>query len=168
MKSVVETIGGSPWAVVIGLILSALPILIPITRASWKTLKTLYGFSRRGIERQLRVQFFRRVRLARRLIPFERLVVYLFTRTAFFVMFSTMTIIYVITATLYLNVKYEQIVEDPITSLSKSSVIAGVGIGMLICYNVFVAVESKSIGRLLKLRRKLMCHASRRQSVESE
>jgi len=95
----IEKIGTSPYAVVVGLLLSAIPVLIPIVRGSITLVKNLWGAIDNGLAQQVIRIRIRNALRARKIIDLDSLISFLYVNALSFMMRS----FYYLIMTVFMN-----------------------------------------------------------------
>ena len=159
MDRFVHQIGASPYAVVAGLLLSAIPLYVLIFKIIWKSIKFSYGVAKIGYKKQLVRSRRKNARIAYRIINKDRHAEYLFRETfihlsniMFNLLYAMAAIGFVVTDT----PDYSTLV------LSKAAAILFIAVTCLINYMATILLNMVKVTAIFSVRRRFIRRSTKR------
>ncbi len=162
MDAIVKTLAENPYAVAIGLLLSALPVLISTVKMLYRGLTFIWGVAHLGYQKQMRRLRWQQARRAHAVRSTDRLIELCTIRIMRMIALATSFLVSTLVFVVFMSEKYDGIIPDPIYPMQSHNGILIVGIIAALFVNIGLTLEGVQIGEIFRTRRRLLAKANAR------
>jgi hypothetical protein len=165
VQQVIEEIGRSPYAVVVGLLLSGIPLYVPLARGAIRLVRFTLGSIQLGFKRQLWRTRRRNIRSARRLLDTDALIVYLAKELMLFLIQCFTFVVYLLSCLFLVTLRSLERKSSDEVVLTGSSLLLFTTLIGLVFFQAFSALYGSRVIIVTSLRRRLKLKRSRRDRI---